>query len=280
MLRPGLVSITFRSMTPDQIIGACVEHGLQGIEWGGDVHVPAGDVANARDVAQRTADAGLEVAAYGSYYRVGGPSPADTDPRRTGAAQDWAAVLETAEALGAPRIRVWCGPGGSADCDAATRTRVIEDGRTIAQAAGARGIDVVAEWHGGTLTDTTESATAMLNEIGHERFLTYWQPRTGDGFAQALDDLDAALPRLAGLHVFHWLPVAGAADGAAGQDRRPLAEGQGLWPTYLRQAAAGPRTEDLFALLEFVRDDDPANLGPDAEGLRQWVAAVNAAALR
>ncbi len=276
MLRPGLVSVTFRSMTPEQIVAACVEHGLQGIEWGGDVHVPAGDVARARTVAQLTAEAGLKVAAYGSYYRVGGASPADTDPGRTGAAQDWAAVLETAEALGAPRIRVWCGPTGSADCDAATRARVVEDGRAIAQAAAERGIDVVAEWHGGTLTDTTESAASLLNEIDHERFLTYWQPRTGDGFAQALDDLDAALPRLAGLHVFHWLPL----DGAAGQDRRPLAEGQGLWPTYLRQAAAGPRTDEMFAMLEFVRDDDPANLGPDAEGLRQWVAAVNAAAAR
>ena len=63
-------------------------------------------------------------------------------------------------------------------------------------------------------------------------------------------------------------------------DRRPLAEGQGLWPTYLRQAAAGPRGTGLFALLEFVQDDDPANLSQDAEVLRQWTSAVNAAAAR
>ena len=275
MLRPGLVSITFRQFTPDEVIAACVEHGLKGIEWGGDVHVPAGDPANARAVAKATADAGLEVAAYGSYYRVGGPSGADTDPRRTGAAQDWSAVLDAADALGAPRVRVWCGPCGSAECDAATRARVAEDGRRIATEAAARGIDVVAEWHGGTLTDTAASATTLLNDIGHEHFLTYWQPRTGQGFAETLDDLDAALPRLAGLHVFHWVPGGGDTI-----DRRPLAEGQGLWPTYLRQAAAGPRGAGLFALLEFVQDDDPANLAQDAEVLRQWTSAVNAAAGR
>jgi len=275
MLRPGLVSITFRPFSPEAVIAACVEHGLRGIEWGGDVHVPAGDPANARAVAKRTADAGLEVAAYGSYYRVGGAPGAEPDPRRGGVAQDWSAVLDTAEALAAPRVRVWCGPCGSSACDEATRARVAEDGRRIADQAAARGIDVVAEWHDGTLTDTAESATGLLNAIGHDHFLTYWQPRTGQGFADALDDLDAALPWLAGLHVFHWLPSPGA-----GADRRPLAEGQGLWPTYLRQAAAGPRGRGLFALLEFVRGDDPVNLGPDAAALRQWTSAVNASAGR
>ncbi len=275
MLRPGLVSITFRQMNPAQVVEVCVQHGLQGIEWGGDVHVLAGDVAGAGQVARQTADAGLTVAAYGSYYRVGGADPAGRGNAAPGtAAQDWSAVLDTAQALGAPRVRVWCGARGSADSDAAARARVVEDGRKIAGQAAERGMDVVAEWHAGTLTDTAASATALLNEIDHERFLTYWQPRPEHGFADALDDLDAALPRLGGLHVFHWLTAA------SGHERRPLAEGQGLWPTYLRQAAAGPRGQGLFALLEFVHDDDPASLGPDAAALRQWTAAVNAAAAR
>ena len=277
MLRPGLVSITFRALSPEQVIAACVEHGLQGIEWGGDVHVPAGDVANAKAVARQTADAGLEVAAYGSYYRVGGADPQGQGSAAPGTpGQDWSAVLDMAEALGAPQVRVWCGAHGSQQTDEAARAKVVADGQRIADAASARGIDVVAEWHGGTLTDTTASAESLLSAIGHEHFLTYWQPRTGDGFAQALDDLDAALPRLAGMHVFHWLP----GDGAGPVQRRPLAEGQGLWPTYLRQAEAGPREADLFAMLEFVCDDDPANLAADAEALRQWTAAVNTAAAR
>ena len=161
---------------------------------------------------------------------------------------------------------------------AALSQKLDEAVRSLQDAAkaGAGEQAQVAEWHGGTLTDTTASAESVLSAIGHEHFLTYWQPRTGDGFAQALDDLDAALPRLAGMHVFHWLP----GDGAGPVQRRPLAEGQGLWPTYLRQAEAGPREADLFAMLEFVCDDDPANLAADAEALRQWTAAVNTAAAR
>jgi hypothetical protein len=31
---PGLVSITFRQLSPAQIVGLCVENKLQVIEWG------------------------------------------------------------------------------------------------------------------------------------------------------------------------------------------------------------------------------------------------------
>ena len=40
MIESGLVSITFRKLTVEKIIELVKEAGLQGIEWGGDVHVP------------------------------------------------------------------------------------------------------------------------------------------------------------------------------------------------------------------------------------------------
>ena len=280
MLRPGLVSITFRSLSPAEVLDLCVAHGLQGVEWGGDVHVPAGDEAAAREVAMRTADAGRVVAAYGAYYRVGGADAGGEDNSKPGTPQqDWDATLATAVALGAPRVRVWCGPRGSAETDDATRAAVVADARRIAADAAEAGVRVVAEWHGGTLTDTTASAVRLLEEVDDPNFLTYWQPRTGDSFGEALDDLDAALPWLDGLHVFHWRPQAASESNPHGwPERRPLADGQGLWPNYIRQAVSGPRgtgggdAPDAFALLEFVRDDDPANLPLDAEVLRQWTA--------
>ena len=36
---PGLVSITLRQLTPQQIVELCHKNQLQVIEWGGDVHV-------------------------------------------------------------------------------------------------------------------------------------------------------------------------------------------------------------------------------------------------
>jgi len=115
MMIPGLVSITFRELPPEQIISLATEAGLGSIEWGGDVHVPHGDLKSAQRVARLTADAGLEVSAYGSYYRAAG---------RQSTGVDFESVYKTALALGAPIIRVWAGGVGSSRADAAVREAV------------------------------------------------------------------------------------------------------------------------------------------------------------
>ena len=45
-----LTSVTFRRMKPEEILRVAARAGIEGIEWGGDVHVPAGDLAAARRV--------------------------------------------------------------------------------------------------------------------------------------------------------------------------------------------------------------------------------------
>ena len=42
MLKTGVCSVTFRNLNVERIIELVVEAGLDGIEWGGDVHVPTG----------------------------------------------------------------------------------------------------------------------------------------------------------------------------------------------------------------------------------------------
>ena len=95
-VKTGLVSVTFRQKSVEEIAALTAEAGLSGVEWGGDVHVPPGDREAARRAAQLTRQAGLEVLSYGSYYRC---QPGE----------DFTPVLESALALGAPRIRVWAG---------------------------------------------------------------------------------------------------------------------------------------------------------------------------
>ena len=62
----GLVSISFRRYGVDDILSACREAGLSLIEWGSDVHVPAGDFALAEAVAKKTQEAGMRCVSYGS----------------------------------------------------------------------------------------------------------------------------------------------------------------------------------------------------------------------
>jgi 3-dehydroshikimate dehydratase len=63
MFKTGLVSITFRRHSPEQIIAWVKQAGLDGIEWGGDIHVPHGNVTRASEVRAMTIDSGLTVAA-------------------------------------------------------------------------------------------------------------------------------------------------------------------------------------------------------------------------
>ena len=256
MLKPGLVSITFRQLSPEAVVAAAVDAGLQGIEWGGDVHVPHGDVAAAERVAKLTADAGLAVSAYGSYYRLGGGD----DP------VPFAAVLESAEALGAPYVRVWAGRQGSDAADQDHWKRVAHDAHDAADAAGRAGLGLTLEWHGNTLTDTADAAKRLFREADHPNLYCFWQPRNNRPMRVSLDDLDAALPRLAGLHVFHW--------EGPDNERRPLHEGRERWERYLAKAAPALEGQDAFASLEFVQDAEPANLNRDAATLRELLAAT------
>jgi sugar phosphate isomerase/epimerase len=251
-MRAGLVSITFRKLSVPEIIDAAVKARLEGIEWGGDVHVPHGDLDAAREAARQTADAGLAVAAYGSYYRA-----AESE----GEGLPFAAVLHSAQALGAPTVRVWAGRRGSADADAAYRAAVVADLVHIGATARAAGITVACEYHGGTLTDTNASARALAEEVAHAGVRLYWQPPNGQPFAYCRDGLQAVLPHVTNLHVFHWVEQDGKLLW------RPLDEGKEVWPTYLEMAAG-----DRWALLEFVADGAVEQLLRDAAALRGWIA--------
>jgi len=257
MIRPGLVSITFRQLSPAEIVDLAARSGLEAVEWGGDVHVPHGDLAAARRAAAITRAAGLAVAAYGSYYRV---AEEDQPPFET--------ILETAVELGADLIRVWAGSRGSADADDAFRGRVAGETRRIADLAAAENIRIVYEWHGGTLTDTTESGVALLRAVGHGNVGTYWQPPGGMTIEQCLGAVDAVAQWLGGLHVFAWHRETG--------ERLPMSDGRDRWPKYLARAAATAK-RDMYALLEFVPDNDPAVLPRDAATLRRWLGAAGAA---
>ncbi|MEM6315551.1 MAG: TIM barrel protein, partial [Planctomycetota bacterium] len=207
-MQSGLVSITFRQLDRAAVVDVARQAGLAGIEWGGDVHVPPGDVEAASDAARRTADAGLNVASYGSYFRC---TPGEA----------FEPVLETAVALGAPVIRVWAGDIGSANADA---DAIAETCHNITAAAASEHIVVAAEWHGGTLTDTLDTGVALARAVNHPNFKLYWQPARHRTFEQRRAELEAVLPWLAHVHVFQWRDVD---DGPA--DRRPLAEGDADW---------------------------------------------------
>ena len=256
MFKTGLVSISFRNLDCDRLIELAAEAGLNAIEWGGDVHVPHGDLAKAAAVRQKCAAGRIEVAAYGSYYRVG-------ESEKNGL--KFIDVMNSALELGAPLIRVWAGNKGSALHTLAERQVVADDLRRIADMAGNAGIKVATEYHGNTLTDDNDSAYALVfEEAAHPALLTFWQPPNGKPADYCLAGLGKVLPKLASIHIFHWLFPDGK------QDIRPLEEGREVWMKYLAAAAKAPGTHCVT--LEFFKDNSVEQFKQDAATLKQWIA--------
>jgi 3-dehydroshikimate dehydratase len=248
----GVLSITFRQLSPEQIIALTVQAGLDAIAWGGDVHVPHGDLARATDVARLTRAAGLRVGEYASYYRAG-QSEENGLP--------FATVLATALALGAKSIRVWAGVKGSTSTTAEERAGVVADLRRITALATTAGVTVAMELHDNTLTDTVPSTVTLLGEVGAAELRTHWQPPHGVATETAVAGLATLRPWLHSLHVFHWWPTLAT--------RLPLAEGAERWRAFLAEAKR--HGGEVPLLMEFVAGDAPEVFLRDAAALRSWL---------
>ena len=255
MLRSGLVSVTFRQLSPREIVDLCAAVKLDAIEWGGDVHVPPGGLETAREIGKMTREAGLEVACYGSYYRCGGDAPFES-------------VLETAVALNAPLIRVWA---GGKDFEKASQDEKNEIARNLERAlelAQAAGIALATEFHGGTLTNSAASVMKLQQELRHAALFSLWQPLlrgpNDPKTAENVGELETVLPFLSNVHVYNW------SETAKGRERLPLFQSTD-WPKYLEVLKKDGA--DRFLLLEFVPGDDPALLKREAATLRDLIAA-------
>jgi len=251
-LIPGLVSVTFRSRSPEEIIGLAIKAGLKTIEWGGDIHVPHGDVARAGEVGRLTRKTGLSVAAYGSYYRLGF---SETN------GLSFAQVLDSAVALGAPTIRVWAGHKGSHEMSPLERGAVIADAFRIANLAQAHGVTISLEYHPGTLTDTRDSVQQLMKEMARPDLEFLWQPEHGETVERNLARLRDVIPRLRHIHVGYLEPSV--------SDRRVLAEGRERWRHYLKIIQDTGKV--VPCLLEFVRNDSTEQFFQDAATLCNWL---------
>lgn len=253
MFKVGLCSVTFRDLTVEQVIQLAIDANLEGIEWGGDKHVLPGDVERAVEVATLTEQANLEIVSYGAYYRLGDQEKDNSFEK----------ILKTAQYLKAPAIRVWAGNLGSEQADKAYRIAVVEDARRIADMAEKQDIIINFEYHGGTLTDTEESALLLVKEINHPNVHLYWQPAVGEPVEKRLKSIEELKPWLTHIHVFHWDYT----------EKLAFSEGLIEWERYLRELKTASGTR--YLLMEFVKDDKPAQFLVDAKALREMVRKMN-----
>lgn len=245
MFLPGLCSVSFRALSPEQIVTLAARAGLFCIEWGGDVHVPPGDFGNAARVARLTEEFGLRCASYGSYYRIG-----------AGQSAQLPVILDTAEALGVSTVRIWCGTQASASVLPETLEAMRLEAQKAAALAAKRKMTLSLECHPGTLTDDWRAALDFIRAVDQPALLMYWQPNQWRDTAYNLESVRKLSPLITNVHVFHWIQKA----------KYPLDMGASIWRRYL---AALDCTCDHALLLEFMHDGAPESLEKTARALKQ-----------
>jgi 3-dehydroshikimate dehydratase len=257
MIKSGLVSVSFRKLSTDELIKAVKTADLKAIEWGGDVHVPHGNIEKAKEVRNATLNAGLEVAAYGSYYKAG-------ESEESGLS--FADVLSSAVELGAPTIRVWAGNKGSKAADEVYRRKVADDLKRIGALAEQKDISISLEYHVQTLTDSNESAVKLIREVNHKNVMNYWQPPVNKTITHedCIDGLKAVLHKLTNVHVYYWTLFGDQ------YTRYSLAEGYSFWKEYFDIVKSDGK--DRYALLEFIKNDELEELNKDADTLNKLLS--------
>jgi sugar phosphate isomerase/epimerase len=259
MIKAGICSVSYRKKTVPEIVDLARRAGLDGVEWGGDVHVPHGDLGTARDTLAQCRDAGLDCPSYGSYYRVG---VSEARGLR------FAEVLATAAALQVRTIRVWAGTTNLEEAAEGDVERVVADTFRIARMAEDAGMTISFEYHGGSYTNTDANARIFADRVVHPSVRFYWQPPHGQDTDACLAGLQARQDRITNVHVFHWR-LREESGGKTVIENLLLEEGVGRWQRFLNLLAVLPG--EHWAHLEFTRNEDPANTVRDAHALREML---------
>ncbi len=239
--RLGLVSISFRKHSPEEIVKAVKAAGLTCIEWGSDVHAPCHDMARLQEIAALQQAYGITCSSYGTYFRLG-VTPLDELP----------AYIAAAKILGTNVLRLWGGTKKGEDMTAEELQAFTEICRKAAEMAEEAGVILCLECHMLSITQTPDYGVALLEAVSSPAFRTYWQPFQWLDTEGSLEVARAYAPYAEHLHVFNW----------RGNDKFPLREGIEAWRAYL-SAFTSPRT----LLLEFMPDDRIETLPAEAEAL-------------
>ena len=245
-MKTSLLSVTFRKKTVEEIVDLAAQGGVDAIEWGSDVHVPPTDPENAKRAFNLCREKGLEVSAYGTYYRCDGA--------------DFAPYLQTAQILQTRVIRVWAGSLGSRECPEETRSAIVENLKKAVKMAEGTGCIIALEYHPYTLTDTLESTQALLRDV--PGLYSYWQFVLDLSVEENLSHIEALGEAVQNIHAYYY----------EGKQQSSMASGEETWKRYLTKAQQC--TQAGYVGLEFVRGGTAEQFLEDAAALRKIVESI------
>lgn len=236
-MRFGFTSVTFRNKSAKEICEIALQNGIKYIEWGADVH--AKSASDAAEIRALCDGYGIKTVSLGSYFRVGDDDilPFERD-------------CESAEILGAKKIRVWLGRESSISTSAETRAKLISQTRTLADIAEKHGLVLAFEFHKKTYNDSAEKCLEFISDVGKPNVKTYWQPFS---FGNDESELALILPELCEVHMFSW---------DENNVRFPLDAKEREWRIFLDTISD---KSQIDFILEFVKDDDDVQFARDVQ---------------
>ncbi len=253
MFKSGVVSVSFRPNSVEEIIKAAKEAKLSLVEWGSDVHAPAGDVPLAEKIKADSEALGIKTVTYGSYFRVG-VNPNEEFPK----------YLESAKALGSSVIRIWAYRSVKTT-EGEEWEKVVCAAKEMCKMAEPYGIKICLECHNGSITEDYNTALAFLKAVDHKLFGMYWQPNQLKSLEYNIEAAKALAHYVEALHVFHFID----------NQKAPLSEGVSDWQKYLEIIKEALGDKCIPAYLEFMPDDKIETLSREAETLNKLLEEFN-----
>lgn len=237
----GLVSVSFRELSPTEIIAECKKNNLKYIEWGSDVHAPCDEIDKLNHIAKLQKENGIICSSYGTYFRLG-----VTDN------SELVKYIKAAKILGTNILRVWCGDRGSAKFTKEYKKEFYSLCKEAAKIAEENGVYLCMECHNNTLTDDKDASKELMQEIHSEHFLMFWQPNQFKTFEYNLECIKLLHPWIKHIHIFYW----------EGSNKFPLREGLKIWEKYISVL-----NKSHTFLLEFMPDNQLSSLPEEVEAL-------------
>lgn len=245
MYKTGLVSVSFRPLSPKEVIDAAVNAGLACIEWGSDVHAPFNDISRLQEIAKLQKEAGVFCCSYGTYFRIGVNAP-----------EELPAYIDAAKILGTDILRLWCGPKGSAEYTPEEKDVFYAQCREVARIAEDAGVILCMECHNNTMTDCADAALALMQAVDSPAFRMFYQPNQFKTVEENIAYARLLAPYTYHIHVFNW----------EGSNMYPLRDGIAPWKQYLSCFS-----DDRALLLEFMPDGRVESLPEEAKTLFEMI---------
>ncbi len=206
----GISSDMLDTLTAYDVITFATKNSLAAIEWS-DQHIPVGNVAEAKRIADHAQSAGIRSLSYRPAYDIAADSITRFDD-----------ILQTAKALQASTITL--SPFFRAEENDVTS--YVQTVQKLADKAAALDCKICLSCCAGSLLDSYILIQQFIKQVNRLTVSVNWQPNRTSSLLYNIYELKMLAPYVHHVYVVYSDPVD--------QHAAPIVEGQDEWQQYLK----------------------------------------------